>query len=321
MDTNQTISRRKALAGLGLAAGASVLPLSSFSAAKTNPNTRNEQSFTYCLNMSTIRGQKLGFMKELEIAAQAGYDGVEIWVDALKGYIENGGTAQQVKKRLNDLGLKAENAIGFAQWIVDDESTRKKGLEQAKQEMELLAQVGCLRTAAPPTGATEQAGLDLTKAGERYHALLELGEQTGVAPHLELWGFSQNLHSLAQVLYVAAASNHPKARVLADVYHLYKGGSDFDSLHLIGGKAMEVFHMNDYPENITREQAKDSDRVYPGDGVAPLAKILRTLQESGSPKVLSLELFNTSYWQQDALEVAKTGLAKMKNAVQMAMKS
>jgi hypothetical protein len=35
----------------------------------------------------------------------------------------------------------------------------------------------------------------------------------------------------------------------------------------------------------------------------------------GGEKVLSLELFNRTYWEQDPLEVAKTGLAKMKAAV------
>jgi hypothetical protein len=30
---------------------------------------------------------------------------------------------------------------------------------------------------------------------------------------------------------------------------------------------------------------------------------------------LSLELFNRQYWQQDAFEVAKTGLEKMKKVV------
>jgi len=40
--------------------------------------------------------------------------------------------------------------------------------------------------------------------------------------------------------------------------------------------------------------------------------ILRLLRATGTQMVLSLELFNRKYWAQDALEVAKTGLAKMK---------
>ena len=61
-----------------------------------------------------------------------------------------------------------------------------------------------------------------------------------------------------------------------------------------------------------REKIDDSYRAYPGDGVAPLAELLQTLHRTGGQKVLSLELFNRKYWSEDALEVAKTGLARMK---------
>ena len=70
---------------------------------------------------------------------------------------------------------------------------------------------------------------------------------------------------------VAIESGHPKACVLPDVYHLYKGGSDFAGLKLLNAAAVHVFHMNDYPANPPRSAINDSDRVYPGDGVAPLA--------------------------------------------------
>lgn len=321
MSNASKISRREMLTGVSLAAGSLMLPAAkaispyaAFQAAPSGP-------FSYCLNTSTIRGQKVGFMEELKIASKAGYDGIEIWIDSLKAYLDQGGTAKEIRTLLSDLNLRIENAIGFAPWIVDDAGARGKGMEQAKQEMDLLAQVGCRRMAAPPAGATEVAGLDLMRAAERYHALLKLGEQTGVMPQLEVWGFSKNLYQLAQVMFVAVASDHPQARILPDVYHLYKGGSDFHGLQLVSGKAIEVFHMNDYPTNPERADIDDSYRIYPGEGVAPLKQILKTLVQAGEPKVLSLELFNRSYWQQDALKVAKTGLNAMKAAVQQALKN
>ena len=73
--------------------------------------------------------------------------------------------------------------------------------------------------------------------------------------------------------------------------------------------------MNDYPEQPSRAEMNDSHRVYPGDGIAPLSDILNMIGGNGRKVVLSLELFNRDYWKQDALEVAKTGLAKMKASV------
>jgi sugar phosphate isomerase/epimerase len=103
--------------------------------------------------------------------------------------------------------------------------------------------------------------------------------------------------------------------VLLDVYHLYKGGSEFAGLRLLSGAAMNCFHMNDYPATPPRETITDAHRVYPGDGVAPLVSMLRDLFSTGFRGTLSLELFNRTYWEQEALSVARTGLEKMKEVV------
>ena len=224
-----------------------------------------------------------------------------------------------LKRRIADLGLTVESAIGFPPWIVDDDVKRAQGLERAKLEMDLVAQIGGLRLAAPPSGATDLPKLDLLKAAERYRALLEAGDQIGVVPQLELWGFSKNLNRLGECVCVAIETGHAKACVLGDVYHLYKGGSDASGLRLLNRNAIHVLHMNDYPADPPREKIDDSFRVYPGDGVAPVTEILRTLHDLGGAPVLSLELFNRKYWGMDALEVARAGLEKMKSAVSKAL--
>jgi len=275
--------------------------------------------FSFCLNTSTIRGQKLSFDQEIEITAKAGYDAIEPWIRNINNYVTSGGSLKDVRKRIMDLGLTVESAIAFSRWIVDDDAERAKGIEQAKYDMDVLAQIGGKRIAAPPAGATKKAELDLFKAAERYRALLELGDEMGVVPQVELWGFSKNLHRLGQAMFVVIESGHPKACLLPDVYHIYKGGSDFSGLRLLSAQSIQVFHLNDYPSEPPRETITDRDRVYPGDGIAPLTQILRDLHANGSRAVLSLELFNPTYWKQDPLTVAKTGLGKMKAEVNKAL--
>jgi sugar phosphate isomerase/epimerase len=53
--------------------------------------------------------------------------------------------------------------------------------------------------------------------------------------------------------------------------------------------------------------------------VAPLDTFLQTLRDIGYRGVLSLEVFNREYWKRDAQEVARTGLEKMRAAVQRAL--
>jgi len=182
--------------------------------------------------------------------------------------------------------------------------------------MATVAEIGGKRIAAPPAGVNNAPGLDLKKAAERYRAILDLGDQNGVTPVLELWGASKNLSRLSEGAFVAIESGHPRAGLLADVFHIYRSGSDFSGLRLLSSRMIQVFHMNDYPADPPREKARDSDRVFPGDGMAPLSQILRDLADNGGGQVLSLELFNPNYWKSDALQVAKEGLEKMKAAAE-----
>lgn len=332
MNPFDTLSRRHFVAGTAVAGAAALWnPTSAVAAdpgdravqdspsAKTAGTSRPaDEPFGYCLNTSTIREQKLGIVAELELASAAGYHAVEPWIRQLDEYVQAGHSLKDLGKRIADLGLTVESAIGFAQWIVDDDATRALGLEEAKRNMDMLAQIGGKRLAAPPAGAQKISGMNLFTIAERYRKLLEVGDATGVVPQVEVWGHSQTLGRLGESTFVAIESGHPKACILPDVYHIFKGGSDFHGLKLLSGTAVHVFHVNDYPAMPTRAEQTDAHRVYPGDGVAPLGQIFRDLKANGFSGYLSLELFNRDYWQQPADVVVRTGLAKTRAAVKAA---
>ena len=303
-----SLSRRDALLG-AVAAGAIATGASAAAKDEAEP-------FGYCLNGATIRGQKLPLDRQIDVAAQAGYGAIEPWTGDIRRYQQQGGALADVRRKLADLGLKVPSAIGFARWIADDEGQRAKALEQIKGDMDVLRQIGATGMAAAPGGAKRP--LDLAAAAARYRAVLELGDEMGIVAQLELWGPSP-LHTVGQAAMVAADAGHPKASLLLDAYHIYKGGGNFAGLRLLGPLAMHAFHLNDYPADPPRETVNDSHRVMPGDGVAPIGDILRTLRDIGFRGWLSLELFNPDYWKMPAAETAKIGLAKMKAAVAAAL--
>ncbi len=267
--------------------------------------------FRYCLNTSTISANNPGLLKYIETASKAGYDGIEVWVRDVEDALKTGQSLSSIKQFTDDHGIVVESAIGFAPWLAEGES----GLIQMESEMHMLAGIGCRRIAAPPAGLPSDKELDFFAAGEKYRSLLDLGRSTGVMPQLEFWGSSQVLWHLGQVLMIAAAADDPDVKILPDVYHMFRGGTGFNALKLLNGNLIDIFHMNDYPENKCREQQVDADRVYPGDGAAPMHQILTDLKNMGGEKVLSLELFNRTYWEEDPLLVARTGLSKMKSLV------
>ena len=163
-----------------------------------------------------------------------------------------------------------------------------------------------------------RSGEPMSRA-ERYRQLCELGRQFGIVPEVEVWGFSKALSRLGETAFVALESAHPDATILPDIYHLFKGGSGFEGLRLLSSSAVQILHVNDYPADLPRDKIADRDRVYPGDGIAPMNEILRSVIRPDRPIVLSLELFNPEYWKQDALQVARTGFEKTKAAVAKAV--
>ena len=306
------MTRRDLLTASTAAVAAASLAGPAAAAESTEP-------FGYSLNTSTIRGQKIPIEEEVRLAAKAGFNAIEPWIGELQDFAKKGGSLKDLGKLIGDSGLKVESAIGFARWIVDDDMERQKGLDDAKRDMEMVLAIGGTRIAAPPAGATDKPIIDMNKIADRYRTLAELGGKVGIIPEAEIWGFSKTLSRLGETVLVAMESGNPKACILPDIYHLFKGGSGFEGLKLLQGKAIGIFHVNDYPKEKDRAAIKDADRIFPGDGIAPLKDIFRTLRDIGYRGMLSLELFNPEYYKRDAFEVIKEGLAKTKAAVKAAL--
>ena len=270
------ITRRALLAG-----GAAACGLAGAAPASATAEPRASAScFVLGLNTSTIRGQKLPIVEEIALAAKVGFQGMEPWIDELRHYAEAGGSLSDLGKRFRDAGIQVESAIDFFEWAVDDDDRRAKGFEAASRSMEILQKIGGKRLAAPPVGATDRP-IEPLRVAERYRELLELGDQFGVVPEVEVWGGSRTLGRLGEAAQVAIESGHPRACILPDVFHLYKGGSPLEGIKLLGPAAIHVFHVNDYPARPARQKLTDADRVFPGDGVAPYKTLLRDLRTAG----------------------------------------
>jgi sugar phosphate isomerase/epimerase len=316
-NSNPPISRRAMISQTGLAAAA-VAAGGQVHAEPVAQSAVRPGGFKFSLNTATVRGQKLSLAEEVEIAAKAGYNAIEPWVEEIHRYLSAGGKAADLKKRISDLGLVVPSAIGFADWIDEDDTRRAAGLEQWKKDADVVRSIGGIRMAAPPSGAYNVA-LDLGRVAERYRKLLDISCPLGIVPELEMWGGAKTLSRMSQIAYVLVEVGHPQACGLLDIFHVYKGGSQFAGVRVFNGAALHVLHVNDYPAGMTREKVNDSDRVYPGDGAAPILTLLRDLYAIGYNGMLSLELFNRGYWQQDALTVARTGREKIQALVQRAM--
>lgn len=276
-----------------------------------------DEPFGYCLNTSTIRANNLGIVGVVEAASRAGFHAIEPWIMELDAYTKGGGNLKDLGKRIADAGLTVEGAIAFNSFVNDNATERAASLERMKVDMDKVAQIGGTRIAAAPGNSRVAVSLD--NVATYYREALEMGGTTGVLPVLELWGTHPLFGPLRNGIYVTVAAGHPDASLLLDVFHLYKSGTSFSSLKQISGASLHVIHINDYPQAADPATLNDGSRIYPGDGVAPLAQILRDMRDTGFRGYLSLELFNKEYWTKSADENLKTGIEKIRSVVKQAL--
>lgn len=266
----------------------------------------------FAMNASTLRGYNLTLLDQMKAMALSGFRGYEPWMKDIRA-AKADGTLGDVCRIARDSGVSFINGIAFGQWVNPDPKIRAAGLEETKSDMALLAEIGCPCIAASMFGMQKPGSptLPLEAIAERYVAVLDLGKKMGVRPLLEYWGHSVNLFRLEDALEVVRLTGRDDAAVLADVYHTYRGGGSFDTYRKLTAKLLPVLHVNDYPSYPSREQLKDPDRVWPGDGNAPWRKIFSDLAAVGADPWLSIELFNPAYWRTYPGKTLAEGYAKL----------
>lgn len=319
-----TISRRKALAtgfkvSLAAVSGYALTSNTVQAAPAEHPPKVEKLPVRISLNTSTLLHYKLPVDVQIDLVADAGFDGVELWMSDIKAFLEKGGNAAQLKVKLQSRNLVLENIIGFSKWCSDDPEERKQALTQLREEMTITAGMGGAFIAAPVQGIAALDPSKMTEYAQRFRAILALGEEIGVTPVIELWGMGA-LHKVADCAQIVIATGHPKATMLLDFYHVYRGGNSWDTIDILNGKKLPVIHMNDYPATPAYNLLKDSDRVLPGEGVCPFNIVIPKLYHAGFRGGFSVELFNKGYWESmDAKTLLQNSYEKTYSVVQKAL--
>lgn len=260
-----------------------------------------------CLDFATIRPVKT-LKEKVDLAAEAGYDAVEPWDSDLRDFEDSGGDLREMNQYIKDKGLFVPSMIGLWGCLPENEEQFQASLEATRNRMRMASEIGCEFVQAIPNQVGEN--YDRHFVADCYRRLIGIGiKEYQVIPALVFVEMFP-LKTMGQALEIAADADHPEARIIPDVFHMYISGGGFEGLNLLQGKAIAIFQFNDAPKGMAREAMKDKDRVFPGDGILPLPKILGDLKATGYDGCISLELYNPEYYERDMLEVAKTGLEK-----------
>lgn len=324
MTTPTSIDRRTALTGMvGMAAaGATGCATSGRPESKSSharPGWQDGRSpWPVCLDTATIRPASME--DKVRIAAEAGYDAIEPWEGELRDYERDGGSLEDLGRRIADAGLFVPSVIGLWNAIPPTREAFDASLPATRDRMRMAAAIGSRQIQTIPQPQRPWQEFDLAWASARYRELIEIGvNDYDLVPALVFVQFLPGCARLGQAAAVALDADHPEARIIPDAFHMHIGDSGFAGLRKLQGDFIAIFQFNDAPASPSKAELKDEHRVFPGDGILPLKQCLRDLRDIGFERCISLELYNPDYWKRDLLEVAREGREKTLRVIESAL--
>ena len=244
-----------------------------------------------------------GYRGSLEGWSRAGIKHVELTNTLLDEFLKTESLAA-ARRVLTDLGLTpVSSACGvFGLW--EPNPKRAAALDGFRKRCEMFAALGLTRIYSP-TATTEKFTQDDYKQGvANMREVGDIARQFGMTVMAEAVRSSTFIGTLPTLLRMMREAAHPNVAPLLDFYHFWSGLNKLEDLDLIRRGEIGHVHFQDVPD-MPRELLDNSTRLIPGDGIAPLNRILRTLADKGYSGPLSVELFLPRFQQGDPYEVAR----------------
>ena len=255
------------------------------------------------LSMHQYTSAGSGYRKSLEAWARAGIKNVEPASNLLDDFLKND-TLASAKRVLTGNGLTiVSGAIGVT-GLWEPNPNFAKNLETFKKRCEQFAELGAPLVYSPCSTAAKFTQDDYSKGVENIRQVAEAAKQFNLKVAAEFVRSSTYMASLPTALSLHRQAAHPNFGILFDCYHFWSGPNKFEDMDLIRPGEIIHAHLND-TQDLPRELLDLQSRVIPGEGVAPLAKILRKLVDKGYSGPISVELFLPKYQQADPYELAK----------------
>ena len=293
------IGRREFMA---LSAGVTALAASASNSAAAQ--TRDTSGLIVCMHGITSDG--FDFRTTMEGWAKAGIVAVEPDLVKAREY-ETANGAGSARKLLDDLGQKAYSSTNQL-FLEETGEQRAASIESLKWKVALAQSLGADRLVIPSAANQPHTYADYEQVYNNLYEAAQIAKPHNVALMVEFTRNSRLINILRTSLDVVRTLNHPNLKFMIDLYHLWAGPSKFEDLDYINPGEIHHVHFADTPYLPPVEVAEQKDRAFPGEGIAPLQKILNKLVEKGYNRALSLELFDPLVRATDPQVTAAKGL-------------
>jgi 3-dehydroshikimate dehydratase len=246
--------------------------------------------------------------EKLAVAAQVGFDGVEIFEADL---ITCASSPAQVRERAQDLGLQLELYQPFRDFEAVPPELLARNLRRAELKFRLMGELGIdtiLVCSSVSPSAVDDDGL----AVEQLSQLADLAADHGIRVAYEALGWGRYVNDYAHSWKIVAAADHPNLGLCLDSFHILSRGDDPTGIRDIPGDKIFFLQLADAPDmRMDILQWSRHYRCFPGQGGFDLSGFLRHVLAAGYAGPLSLEVFNDIFRQADAERTAVDALRSL----------
>ena len=256
------------------------------------------------LGMHQYTSAGAGYRHSLEGWAKAGIRHVEPVAPLLDDFLKTD-TLANAKRVLTDNGLTIVSGAVSVMNLWEPNPAFEARLEAFRQRCEQFATLGAPIVYSPCVTAAKFTADDYAKSIDNIRRVAEVARQFRLKVGAEFVRNSTFLASLPTALRLHREAAHPNFGIIFDCYHFWSGPNHLEDMDALRPGDILHAHLNDTPA-LPRELLDMQSRVVPGDGVAPLAAILRKLVDRGYTGPITVELFWPQFQQADPFTLAKS---------------
>ena len=238
--------------------------------------------------------------QDVAAAAQAGFEGLEIWWDKLVTYLDNH-TLNDLKQLLDTSGLIVVGICPLRIWPFRDSEPARREFRDAVQ---LAPHIGCKLIAVCPDFQPARLSREEALAihAQELAVMARLAAENGVRLSVEPIGGHTLVPGPTEALQLIEMAGAPEnVGLLMDTFHYFRSGVTDQEIEAIPLDMLDIIHVNDCEDGALNELT-DAHRLYPTLGVIP-ARQLSLLKDRGYDGYLSVEIFRPEYWEQSAEEI------------------
>jgi 2-keto-myo-inositol isomerase len=252
------------------------------------------------IHQNTSRGA--GFRGSLEGWARAGIRYAELNDALLVDFLEND-TLAGARALMADLDLTPVSGASVLQDLWLPGPSRAESLETWRVRCEQFAALGLEKVYSPSLTNRRVTEEEFAATPDCIREVGEIARSHGLTAMIEFTRNSTHLATLTTSLQMIRAADHPNVRPMLDFFHFWSGLGKLDDLDLLEPGELAHAHFQDLLD-APRELTNNSYRLIPGDGIAPIGRILQKLAEKEYSGALSVELFLPRLTSGDPYEVA-----------------